>query len=205
MRGTEPTFHVSETGGLLDSVGAFPGREMFIATTGGGVRATVRIFGRSTVYAVAEDYFFVGTNDRYEIARYSPSGVLGTLIRTDHAPRPIQRGDRDAFMRARTEGRSPAERRAYEQRYDGNDPPPNFPAFAELIADRSGHLWVGNYPIPTEENRWFSVFDPDGRWLTDVDVPDGISILEIRLHYVLALFTDELDVEHVRLYPLDRN
>ncbi len=117
----------------------------------------------------------------------------------------MQRDDREAFIQARFEGQSPAERQAYERRYDGNEPPSTFPAFAELIADRSGHLWVRNYPIPTEEPRWFSVFDPDGRWVTDVDVPDGLSILDIGLDYVLALFTNELDVEHVGLYALHRN
>ncbi len=121
MRGTQPSIHVSETGTLLDSVGAFPGREMFMQTIEGGVRAVSRIFGRSTFYAVAGDNFFVGTNDWYEIARYSPTGVLRALIRTDHPRSPVQRGDREAFIQARFEGQSPAERQAYERGYGKSD------------------------------------------------------------------------------------
>ena len=45
------------------------------------------------------------------------------------------------------------------------------------------------------------MFDLDGRWVTDVDVFDGHSILDIGLDSVLALSPDELNVERVGYMP----
>jgi hypothetical protein len=77
---------------------------------------------------------------------------------------------------------------------------PTFPT----SLDDEGYLWVGNYLRPMETDRRFSVFDPDGRWLTVVDVPDDIDVFEVGADYVLARWTDELDVEYVRVYGLSR-
>ena len=68
--------------------------------------------------------------------------------------------------------------------------------------DTEAALWVQEYDLPWDSVATWNVFDPDGRWLTSLEIPKRLSILEIGVDYVLALTRDELDVERVALFPL---
>ncbi len=80
------------------------------------------------------------------------------------------------------------------------------PAFNSLIADRVGHLWLEEFEPPGEERpgaRW-TVLNPEGRVLGWVETPDGLEIYEIGADYLLADARDELEVEYVQLWSLER-
>jgi len=203
-RAVEQAFRLSANGTFLDSLGSFGGLEIYIEASGGGFRTTPRIFGYSTLYAVVEGGFFAGSNEQFEISRYTPTGELEMSIRTNHQLVPVGEHHRDLFMQERTADMSTADRLAYEKRFEISKPPPTFPAYDDLIADREGSLWVSSYLPPDETDQHFSVFDTDGVWITDVDVPDHISVLEIGSDYVLALWTDDLDIEHVGEFVLTK-
>ena len=81
-----------------------------------------------------------------------------------------------------------------------------FPAFASIMSDRTGHLWVEEYEVVGEEvdGALWTVFDPDGHVLGFVETPDGIEIFEIGEDYILARIVDEMGVESVQLWPLER-
>jgi hypothetical protein len=66
-----------------------------------------------------------------------------------------------------------------------------------------GNLWVQEYRMPGDNTppRW-SVFDIDGIPLGEVAYPDGFSPLDIGSDYVLGVWSDADDVEHVQLYDL---
>lgn len=200
----EPVWRFSATGARLDSIGAFPGREMYVEAVNGGVRATSRLFGRSTSYAAFGEHVYAGTNDRFAIARFAATGALEMLVRVAAAQQPVGRGDRDALINSRMEQLTPEQQRQYRQRYEGNEPPPTYPAYRDIAADAAGNLWVRNYTRPSDEDARLSVFDPDGRWVTVVDVPDDLQVLEIGVDYLLGVWTDELGVEYVRLYGINR-
>lgn len=67
--------------------------------------------------------------------------------------------------------------------------------------DRVGNLWVAEYRVLDEPSRW-QIFDPSGRWLGELTLPDGGRITEIGDDYVLGVWRDEAEVETVRLYGL---
>jgi hypothetical protein len=48
------------------------------------------------------------------------------------------------------------------------------------------------------------VYSPEGRITAEVEVPRDLTVLGIDDDTVLALFKDELDLEYVRLYHLQR-
>lgn len=50
-----------------------------------------------------------------------------------------------------------------------------------------------------------SVFDPDGRVLGFVETPKGPRIGQIGENYILGHYPDELEVEYVQLWPLERS
>jgi len=96
--------------------------------------------------------------------------------------------------------RAAMERYMLQQRF-----PERIPAHANrMYADPAGNLWLQEYDIdstPGRATRW-SVFDPDGRWLGIVDMPEGFTVNEIGTDYVLGVWRDELDVQYVRMYRL---
>ena len=89
-----------------------------------------------------------------------------------------------------------------------------FPHYVALLWDELGYLWVRRYDWVRDNNwtgrRWNTgpgewwVFDPDGRWLGSVHVPDELDPAQIGPDYILSIHRDELDVERVRLYKLMR-
>ena len=71
--------------------------------------------------------------------------------------------------------------------------------------DAEENLWVGEYRRPGDtEPRW-RVFSPTGAYLGLVETPERFRIYEIGPDYILGRWSDELDVEHIRMYPLVKN
>lgn len=73
-----------------------------------------------------------------------------------------------------------------------------------MALDRTGAIWVQDYPLPGDDSARYSIFDPDGRWLTRATVPGDWRILDIGEDYLLVLVRDDMDVEHVRRHRLTR-
>jgi hypothetical protein len=82
--------------------------------------------------------------------------------------------------------------------------PETKPAYADLLVDTEGFAWAAKFQGRAESNepqRW-NVFDPAGEWLGSVQVPARFTVYEIGRDYVLGLWRDADDVEHVRMYEL---
>jgi hypothetical protein len=56
---------------------------------------------------------------------------------------------------------------------------------------------------PDEPGRW-TVFDPEGRMLGTVATPARFRVFSIGTDYVLGVWRDDMDVEHVRLFTLEK-
>ncbi len=102
------------------------------------------------------------------------------------------------------------ERTFLSERSSGYTPPPNavyapnLPAFQLLVRDATGHLWA-----VLHEEFWpgagvAQVFAPGGHLLGRVALPPRFRPWEIGDTYLLGVTRDELDVERVELYRLDR-
>ena len=48
------------------------------------------------------------------------------------------------------------------------------------------------------------MFDTEGRWLGMVETPRQFTVNEIGADYVLGVWLDDLDVQHVRMYRLEK-
>lgn len=86
------------------------------------------------------------------------------------------------------------------------------PAYSAILLDDDGHLWVenfrwfaGNDPYPDRGPTVWSVFDPDGRWLGDVETPPGVLVRHVGADRVLGFVIDELDVKEIYAFPLARD
>ncbi|UCG87517.1 MAG: hypothetical protein JSW71_02940 [Gemmatimonadota bacterium] len=94
------------------------------------------------------------------------------------------------------------DRRDARERYDEMPVAEMMPAYAELEVDDVGNLWVRNYDPDSDLSQTWTVFDPDGQMLGAVRMPADLRVTHIGVDFVLGVWRDDLDVEHVRLYEL---
>ena len=102
-----------------------------------------------------------------------------------------------------TRGQLPELERGWEQM----KVPETLPAFDALHLDESGYLWVRQ--VAGEPGEWltYDVFSPDGHLLGPVPIPIGLRALPqpvITNDAFIGVWTDELDVETVRVYAMRR-
>ena len=59
--------------------------------------------------------------------------------------------------------------------------------------------------LASQQPDMWTVFDPGGRVSGHVETPWELEIYEIGEDYILGHTRDELDVEYVQVWPLDRS
>ncbi len=73
-----------------------------------------------------------------------------------------------------------------------------------MLVDSEGYLWIeAGHRFDATLATW-SVFTPGGDWLTDIDVPADMDVLEVGSDHLLVRMLDEFDVESVHLLTLAR-
>lgn len=204
VRDTLPLLLFDSAGALRDSVGRFPMFEFYVRSEARSAYARSLPFGRSTETVVAGERFYAGHNERYEIGRYTADAAPELIVRLARAPVSVTSADIEA-LKAEALERAASGFRAQTERIFQEIPfPSTFPAFADLQTDPDGNLWVLDYSRPGDDARRWTVFSPGGHALGHVDAPPGMRVMEIGRDYVLGVWRDELDVEHVRRHRLER-
>lgn len=195
--------HCDSEGSLTDTLAVLPGGEMNTVIDDNGTMLGDRPFGRYPRHAVYGGAFYYGSSDRYEIHYYSEDGLLRRLVRQALPNLVVTDADIEGYTRE-TLGNAPDERqRQVIERLLANDPfPQSFPAYRDLMVDGDGNLWVMVYRRPGDDQPRWTVFDPSGQMLGVVSVPERLTVHQIGSDFVLGLWRDDLDVEHIRLYKL---
>lgn len=162
------------------------------------------------LYAVQDvtgDGFYWATPDRYEIRFYDMDGRLERIMRRPVEPRPVEPAMIERFIEARverarqTQGEGAA--RAFRARYEEESFGEHLPLFQAAFVDDEERLWVGSSEWPAQEpSGTWSVFSPEGRWLRDLDAPEGVRLLDANGSVVLGVWRDSLDVPHIQLHRL---
>ncbi|MET0400302.1 MAG: 6-bladed beta-propeller [Longimicrobiaceae bacterium] len=196
-------------GGAARPLGRFAGDEMFTQGRGGAVMMAPRAFGLSAEVAAVPDGFFYGSTDSYRIGRYDAEGKLLRLINVQREPREVTPEDVERYKEGRRQasaqgGRPPQVRQMLERSLESMSFPETLPAYSEIKADPAGNLWVRDYWITPDDPGQWTVFNPEGRMLGTVATPARVRILEIGRDYVLGAWADDLDVEHVRMFALEK-
>ena len=162
-------------------------------------------FGRRPVQAVHGTQFFFGSSDSYEIGCYEHTGELIRLIRLDKQNRPVTQQDLERFIELRLEGIDEGEsRQEARQRLADMPVAETMPAYEDLAVDAAGNIWAQEYRLEDDTESEWIVFDGTGRMLGNVMMPAGLQVTEIGEDFVLGIWRDELDVQHVQLYELNK-
>lgn len=80
--------------------------------------------------------------------------------------------------------------------------PATWPRFLALRLDRAVNLWVRESAETHGDVDLWSMFDPDGRLASRLNVPAGFEILDIRNATVLGVIEDEMGVERAQVYRI---
>jgi len=162
-------------------------------------------FGKYAMAAVAPDRMYFGSGDSWEIQGYGVDGRLNRLIRLDREILPVTGGLVEAHVQKEVaEATDQAEIREIRQGIEEMPLPDFLPSFAGLNTDKDEYLWVERSRGPGDPIPVFDIFSPGGALVGLASLPADLSVLEIGKDYLVGLFRDELEVEYLRLYPLQR-
>jgi hypothetical protein len=168
------------------------------------IRATP--YSKSTVFAAGRDEFHVGTQDAAEFRTHAGDGSLRRIVRTGRALVAVTDRHLQAMFDRMLE-RMPEQRRE-QARAEGPGNQPHgdvVPPYAAFITDRTGNLWVSDYDDPLSTPGRWTVYGEDGGVLARIALPERFLPFDIGADWILGRELDDLDVEHMRLYPIVRN
>ncbi len=175
-----------------------------------------KTFGHEPVWTLWGDLVIIGHTGRYELRAFAADGFLARIVRLDHVPRSPTPDQVEAYIEGQlgwTADMSEDRRNRWRQAYEAAPVAEHFPAFESVKPDAAGHLWVAEFEFSTAKQNTFeeqpprlwTVFDPEGRVLGFVETPEGLWIHEIGDDYLLGVIYDELNVEYVQVWGLERS
>ena len=207
FRQAEPVYSVSPEGEFTDSLCAYPGTERFLHSAGGsGGTSMVFIgypmFGRSTEYGIHGNSFYVASNDTYEVRVHGQDSVPQSIVRKQHDHLDVTDADIAVLREEQLDGGPPGMRDAMVGVLDATPIRETMPAYRGIMLDRIGNLWVEEYRRPGDTVPRWTVFSAEGELLGTMSMPEHFVIRDIGDDYLLGTWTDDLEIEHVRMYEL---
>lgn len=191
-------------GSVHVALGTYPASEWYIFAEG-GMAVYPQPFRHSAIAGVWGDLIVNSSNDLYEIRAYAADGALARIVRRKHDLRSPTQAEHDAHLDELYADRTEQERARALAELEDMPLLEAFPAFSRVMTDSRGYLWVEDYRLPGEPVPAWTVFDAEGRVQGLMDIPTGLSVFEIGEDYILGRVTDDLEIERVQLWPLDRS
>jgi hypothetical protein len=157
-------------------------------------------------FATDGEMVYVGTAEAYDVAVLNRLGRIVRIMRREWTPQEVTRRERDALAQRTVEGLSSVSADSstaveWVEAHARKHVPP----YGRLMVDALGFLWVAEYPLVRHEPNWWSVYDPQGRLMGDVQVPLDLALVEIGAEYLLGVRRDHLGRESVYVHAIHRN
>lgn len=196
---------------------AIPSFDMVGRTMGGVLQWAAYPWWRRSRWVVSGNRVILSTAENTDFQVWDMDSGLVKLVRWQGGRPPVTPADRNQneLVRGRGLARN-VDLARLMPRLGETYVPELKPALWEILLDDEANVWVQEYPFwyggwgVGWENRFgadpvrWTVFSPFGRMLGSVEVPAEIELLAIHRYHVVALWKDELQVEHVRLYRLNK-
>lgn len=178
-------------------------------------RPQFRIFSPEPIWtALSDDRLAFAVNDDFRIQVYGADGSLLQVITRPYEPMAVTEGDQRqlrTLIRAQFErgGVPPAQIDILMEGVSFED---TWPAFTQLRAGPEGTLWVQrvrylrdltdeqlesyNPTLDQGSDEW-EVYDPDGRYLGFVTLPDRYTPFTVHGDHIYGVQRDDFDVQYV--------
>jgi hypothetical protein len=216
-RDSQAVIRYAADGAARDTIGRFPGAEMEqvqLSFRGQTMSIPQPVpLGRVTVFLVEDAHLFVARNDAWQVEAYGTDGRLARLIRVEspavrisEADQATHREEQLEALESQPETRNVPEpiKEQFVSRVKNAAYPATMPLIAGLLRDSEGNLWVQQWPRPGERANRFTVLDSAGVAVGTVTMPERFRATAIGDGAVAGVWRDADDVEHVRVYRLQR-
>ena len=190
--------------GRADTIARFNTHSYFVESLGGMPYALRVPFTTYPSAAVGDHGFFVTGTDAPDIRAFDNSGRLIRIFRLIEAPRPVTAEDVEGMIDSLV-ARFPTARSEARRVYERMDIPSHWPTFQSVRVDRLGWIWAELFRPPHHVTPQWMVFDSSGVAHGVIELPPGLEVHDIGPDYVLGRWLDDLRVEYVRRYRLDRS
>ncbi len=208
-RGRSGVLRVSSSVAVIDTLMWFGDVEQVLADAPWGRQPVVPPLARNTSIAVQPTghRVCIGDQEGPEVSCFEPDGQSRS-VRWQGDPILVHADDPDvARWRETTLELYEFKLTPDEARHlvDQVSAPVVRPEFSALVLDREGNLWVERGPGGSADSRMteYLVFDPEGELLGSLSMPP-IRVLEIGSDYLLGVVRDELEVEYLLLFKIEK-
>ena len=159
--------------------------------------------GREPRIAIGASRAYVGDATTYAIRVFSLDGRrLGDITKSVKTIRVTTR-DIDAEVERQVASSGAKSRPRLEKYFAEIALPKTLPPYRDLMVDATDNLWVQDYARSAPSSVTWTVFDPTGKQLVEVQMPHALDVYEIGADYVLGRFLDpEESIPQVRMYRL---
>lgn len=206
-RDMAPVLVFDRRGALLDTVGVYPSRELMIMPFGPGTAVGLPPFQKASYLAVHGDTCYVGTAERMEVSVLNLDGTLRAVFRQVDGDLSVKEADREWYGdQLRGMASTPEEQQMLPMVLSGLIFPETRAAYSALEVDPTGAVWLmtGRHFPPGGPSPEWTVFSHQGVLLGTVVLPERFEPLDFGLDHVLGVWRDEMDVEFVRVYAIQR-
>ena len=156
-------------------------------------------------HAAAAAGYWTGSGRSEEVRFRSFDGSVVRVVRWPTMNRLATADHLEALVAERLRAVDPAAQPEVRRRLEGRPVADSLPAYGRLLTDDTGALWVEKYRAPgADATPGWLVFDSSGVLVGHVTVPERFEVLEVGEAYVLGVFRDDVSVEYVRIYGLER-
>ena len=193
---------------LTTWIGTFPANSWvgYQVPMGGGQIVAARYpLGPQTYVGIADTVLWVADGAQQELRRFSPTGIeLPPAV----WPHPRRAPSDDGVERLRQHELT-ASGRPYVERYIAvvfdETPRPEFvPPFSRLVSGIDGEMWVEHFHEDVQSGVEYTVFDRDGVPTGRLKLGPGRRLTDVASGHIVAVQTNDLGVETIEVYQLDR-
>jgi hypothetical protein len=205
---------LSPSGESWDTLGTFEISQQYWS----GTKQEEYWFAPVAISTVGPDALYFGRGDSFEIKVHDGTGRLVRIVRRKHESRPVTDDHRTKLrewyldrLRSSPEVNDQSlqqMQRSFESARFAQVLPP----YSAAQLDPTGHLWVEEFRWMVADERspltgptQWSVFDPDGVWLGNVEMPEGFILRKVTKNRVLGFRINDEDEKEIYAYALHRS
>lgn len=196
---------VSLSGDVVARLGRFPLREHFVQRLPdrlGGVAYWDRAFGLRQSFVGVQKGFATGDGSGPEVRVFDRNGKLIELHQFPAANRPVTNLAKRRYADRLLSRTKDVPKEVTRRQVDEMPYPETFPYYNGILTDPIGRLWLRRYPQPGETAENWMVLDSSRGLLSEIALPSRFSLMVIGRGYLIGVWTDEDDVEHLRRYEI---
>lgn len=189
-------------GVLADTLGTFPGREVFISIGKGRGVMSSPLFARNSVGVLHRQSLVIGDQQMFRLTTYAVDGTLLSDTRIPDRDLRIKSNEVREHIEFLLESSLPDERLFLERSLESMPVPETRPAHGKLLVDDQDFLWVGEWSQFPGVPRTWTIMSVEGQWLGEVTMPPGFQPHDIGSNWILGTESDGLGVDYIVLYSL---